>query len=1194
MNYWAPLQDTEDQEQVEETEKIATIQPITTIKSNKWIRRKERREAKKLVIDSGATSHFVTEEMNLPINGKSYKEVYLPNDMKIQATHKTKLPFIQLTNKAREAEILPGLKTSLMSVNKLAEEGYTTIFHPGEKGATIHKPGTLTIKTTESPILQGCKNKGEKLWTITSEEYQDKEQANNVYDLPSIKQVVKYLHAAAGFPVAETWIKAIKAGNYNTWPTISPEIVRRHFPESSETQKGHMKKQRQGVRSTRVLIETKQETNTHTEPKMKDIYIKIHNATETMHSDQTGRFPATSSKGNKYIMVLVEVDGNYIDAEPMKDKSTGSMIKTYLLLWNRLTDTGTVKPKTHIMDNEVSEDFKKEIRKNCTIQLVPPDNHRRNLAERAIQTFKNHFKAIIAGVDDSFPMSLWDRLLPQAVLTLNLLRQANAVPTISAYQYVHGNFDYNKTPLAPMGCKVQIHESKERRGTWAPNSTDGWYLQTSLEHYRCYVIYVKQTKNERISDTVYFKTKYITQPTLTDADVITKALNDLSQALKRKNNTKGLEQIEALKKIEDILNNSPKTKTISKEKQVTFAQNTKPPAETKQNHTKNKLENKLREQLRIKTMERMPKNNMQLRRSTRILQQAQLIYDKETKTYLNYRQLISHPKYKQTWNKSAANEFGRLAQGLKDGRVKGTNTIKFIKKDQVPTNRKKDVTYGSFNCDYRPGKEEEERTRLTVGGDRINYPDDCGTPTADMTLFKIHVNSILSTPGAKCLTMDIKDFYLNSPMKRPEYMKLKITDIPEEIIQEYNLKELVTQDGYVYCEITKGMYGLPQAGILAQELLEKRLAKEGYKQSKIINGFWKHKTRPISFTLVVDDFAVKYVKEEDAEHLINTIKKYYPLKIDKKATKYIGLTIEWDYKNRKAHISMPGYIQKALIKFKHEKPKKTQNSPHPHVLPQYGTKIQYAKDEEISEPLSKEETKYVQAVVGTLLYYARAVDSTILTSLSSIATEQAKPTKETMKKVKQLLDYCATQEDAVITYNASNMILAVHSDAGYCNEKNARSRAGGHFFISKNEKYPPNNGAILTNATIIKAVMSSAAEAELGALFINAQDAVYLRQILNEMGHAQPRTPIQTDNTTAEGVINNRIQPKRTKAMDMRFHWLRDREAQGQFRIYWRPGGTNLADYYTKHHPPAHHVNVRAEFLTRLKERSEAREGQTE
>jgi hypothetical protein len=135
------------------------------------------------------------------------------------------------------------------------------------------------------------------------------------------------------------------------------------------------------------------------------------------------------------------------------------------------------------------------------------------------------------------------------------------------------------------------------------------------------------------------------------------------------------------------------------------------------------------------------------------------------------------------------------------------------------------------------------------------------------------------------------------------------------------------------------------------------------------------------------------------------------------------------------------------------------------------------------------------------------------------------------------------------------MILAVHSDAGYCNKKNARSRAGGHFSLSNGENFPQNNGAILTNATIIKAVMSSAAKAELGALYLNAKEAVYLQHILDEMGHPQPRTPIQTNNTTAEEVINNKIQPKRTKAIDMRFHWLRDREAQGQFKIYWRPGG---------------------------------------
>jgi hypothetical protein len=119
-------------------------------------------------------------------------------------------------------------------------------------------------------------------------------------------------------------------------------------------------------------------------------------------------------------------------------------------------------------------------------------------------------------------------------------------------------------------------------------------------------------------------------------------------------------------------------------------------------------------------------------------------------------------------------------------------------------------------------------------------------------------------------------------------------------------------------------------------------------------------------------------------------------------------------------------------------------------------------------PLNKEETKYKQAVVGTLLYYGRAVDNTILPALSVITTEQAQPMERTKGTLTQLLDYCATQEEAIITYSASKMIPAVHSDAGYCNEKKLRSQAGGLFFLSNNDEFPPNNEAILTVATIIK------------------------------------------------------------------------------------------------------------------------------
>jgi hypothetical protein len=182
-----------------------------------------------------------------------------------------------------------------------------------------------------------------------------------------------------------------------------------------------------------------------------------------------------------------------------------------------------------------------------------------------------------------------------------------------------------------------------------------------------------------------------------------------------------------------------------------------------------------------------------------------------------------------------------------------------------------------------------------------------------------------------------------------------------------------------------------------------------------------------------------------------------------------------------------------------------------------------------------------------------------------------------MKRVQHFLDYAATQEPAVTTYRASDMVLAIHSNAGYLSEEGARSQAGGHHFLSKNVANPSNNGAIYNKASIIKSVMSSAAKAKIGALYINARKGVKEHNILEEMAHTQPPTPIQTDNLTADGIINLRVQPKRTKAMDMRFHWLRDWSVnQKQFRFYWRPGTLMRADYWTKHHPPSHHRHMRS------------------
>jgi hypothetical protein len=259
-------------------------------------------------------------------------------------------------------------------------------------------------------------------------------------------------------------------------------------------------------------------------------------------------------------------------------------------------------------------------------------------------------------------------------------------------------------------------------------------------------------------------------------------------------------------------------------------------------------------------------------------------------------------------------------------------------------------------------------------------------------------------------------------------MRMKITDIPEEVIEHYNLREKASKDGFVFVEIRQGMYGLPQAGLIAQELLEKRLNARGYYQSKFTPGLWTHERQNTKFALVVDDFGIKYESDEDAQHLIDSLTPFYEITVDK------PMTLDWDYKQQELHVSMPGCVEKALARFKHSPPAKPQHQPHPHQPIEYGAKSQHSQPDDTSPPLNKADKKFVQEVTGVFLYYARAVDSTMLVALSAIATEQGAPTQNTLKKVHQFLDYAATHPNAIVTYKASDMILAIHLDASYLSE----------------------------------------------------------------------------------------------------------------------------------------------------------------
>eukprot|EP00804_Cyclotella_cryptica_P005135 CCRYP_011533-RA/>CCRYP_011533-RA protein AED:0.44 eAED:0.46 QI:0/0/0/1/1/1/2/0/328 len=282
------------------------------------------------------------------------------------------------------------------------------------------------------------------------------------------------MHAVCGYPVKSTWLKAVQAGNFVGWPLLTTKNVQKYYPDSVETPQGHLNQTRKNVRLT----------------KPKPLPFK------EIHSNSSA------------------------DAKSMTSTP-------------RPTRTAGIVPRKHVLDNEISTAMKDLIQDTykMSLELVPAGCHCRNATEVAICNFKTHFLSVLAGVADDFPLKLWDRLLPQTEITLNLLRQSNAAPSVSVYLHLNGSFYYNKMPLAPMGCNAQIHEKTDSRGTWAFHSVDGWYVNTSPEHYRTHRCHIKSTNSDRLSDTVHFHHKHITNPSLTPADKLMAAIADCPHAL---------------------------------------------------------------------------------------------------------------------------------------------------------------------------------------------------------------------------------------------------------------------------------------------------------------------------------------------------------------------------------------------------------------------------------------------------------------------------------------------------------------------------------------------------------------------------------------------------------------------------------------------------------------------------------------
>ena len=227
---------------------------------------------------------------------------------------------------------------------------------------------------------------------------------------------------------------------------------------------------------------------------------------------------------------------------------------------------------------------------------------------------------------------------------------------------------------------------------------------------------------------------------------------------------------------------------------------------------------------------------------------------------------------------------------------------------------------------------------------------------------------------------------------------------------------------------------------------------------------------------------------------------------------------------------MPGYVERALLSYSYpmsEAP--SEDAPHTWRKPNYGARVQYADQPDDSPKLNKKATQRVQSIIGTFLYYARAVDETMLKALNTLGTQQAAPTERTLAAVVKFMNYAATHPDAKVQYRKSDMVLHILSDASYLNKAKARSTGGGKFFLngrprSDTDPAPAHdNGAVNVLCHIIKVVVASAAEAEAGSLFFNCQEGQPIRTCLEYLGHPQPATPVQTNNSTAAGLAHDTI-----------------------------------------------------------------------
>jgi hypothetical protein len=854
------------------------------------------------------------------------------------------------------------------------------------------------------------------------------------------------------------------------------------------------------------------------------------------------------------------------------------------------------------------------------MNLVPTANHRANKAERGIDIAKRQILGMLAGASAIFDKKDYDLAETQAEIVINSVREGKKIEE-SAYYSFHGHdHDFDAHPMNIFGTRAELHiPDKKKQGSFGFKSQSVFYVGPALDFYRNYTFIEVGGRTPINGDTAMFYPEVVNTPQITEGENLVKAVDRLCEAMidagivkaddanaakvrealiERANEiatdeiatypsdhpelsdaltleedpaSEGETQGEKEKECSEDKNDESASEGDAVQMPIKKTRKRQPAAKRKAKVKQKKArvtakagdpdiyrKGEYRPQVRMATTAQ-PHESDDPMVQEKLRSWLYAVYTDEGKlTFTKSQQL--EPTIAAQWLEKLENEMTRL--------IDTTGTAIPVAYSSVPQGQV--ASYCSLIMEKREGK--DMRVRMVFGGDRQAPKPEWTSRNSDMVTKKIFANALVSS-GKKLCILDIKDFYIASMnvLETPEYMFIAGKDISPNLRARFG-HLIDDRTGRLMLQLVKSIYGMRQAGFIAQRNLIELLKKHGYKESGYDSIFTSEDGKVI-FLTHTDDFAIGYEEEIGVEKLKTILTEAgYKLVIDKEAKNFCGFQVKYDRdaKIPSITLSVEKTLEKALARFGFSlgDKQKTKTTPYPTAITQdnrnYDPREQAA---DASRMLDEKELTLLQEMIGVLRYIAMAVYGHLELCIAKIAASMAEPRLAMLEAAKRIFQYLANpaNRNRCLRYERSDMQLRAVSDASYGTETRFRSRTGGFIYLGRNDDEEWINAPIEIICSVQQNVCTCTVEAEYVALFDIGTRLIYLKELIQGMGYTQQTIEIECDNQGAVGIATLTKNNRKMRHIAMRYHWTREQVLQKVFDIIWRTGKNNKADYATKY-----------------------------